>query len=88
MTVRRGVLLETAKSTQKVHQQRTVPANFGLLPNGVLCLRDGPGRCDRDQAFVRKAPDSAAPPSQGRCLVIDGKLHPRFLKDGTSRYNS
>ncbi|APX13363.1 phosphodiester glycosidase family protein [Tateyamaria omphalii] len=62
------------------------PGNFGLLPNGILCLR--PGRADvfETLAFVEQAPDCTYATQSGPMLVIDGALHPRFLPDSTSRY--
>ncbi len=62
------------------------PGNFGLLPNGVLCLR--PGRADVYETlrFVDEAPDCAHATQSGPMLVIDGALHPRFLPDSTSRF--
>lgn len=62
------------------------PGNFGLVPNGVFCIR--PERADvyETLAFDRKAPDCAHATQSGPMLVIDGELHPRFLPDGTSRY--
>jgi uncharacterized protein YigE (DUF2233 family) len=62
------------------------PGNFGLVPNGLLCL-------DAEGAFVletlaydsgARACDSAT--QSGPMLVIDGELHPRFLPDSDSRY--
>jgi len=62
------------------------PGNFGLLPNGVFCIR--PGRADviETLAFVRDTPDCTYATQSGPMLVIDGALHPRFLPDSTSRY--
>lgn len=62
------------------------PGNFGLVPNGVFCIRKGRAdvieskRSQRDKTACRHASQS------GPMLVIDGKLHPRFLPDSTSRY--
>jgi uncharacterized protein YigE (DUF2233 family) len=62
------------------------PGNFGLLPNGLLCL-------NAEGAFVvetlayeagERSCDSAT--QSGPMLVIDGELHPRFLPDSDSRY--
>ncbi|MEH6673968.1 MAG: phosphodiester glycosidase family protein [Sulfitobacter sp.] len=80
-----GYYLENGKEHQKVISSDG-PGNFGLLPNGVLCLRDGRADVIETKAFVRKAPDCRSATQSGPMLVIDGKLHPRFLKDGTSRY--
>ena len=62
------------------------PGNFGLLPNGVLCLR--PKRADviETRRFIETAPDCTYATQSGPMLVIDGELHPRFLPDSTSRY--
>ena len=62
------------------------PGNFGLLPNGVFCIR--PGRADviETLAYVKRAPGCTYATQSGPMLVIDGALHPRFLPDSTSRY--
>ena len=80
-----GYYLEQGKELQGVVTS-SGPGNFGLLPNGVLCLRDGRADVIETTAFQRRAPDCTSATQSGPMLVIDGKLHPRFLKDGTSRY--
>ncbi len=62
------------------------PGNFGLLPNGVFCIR--PRRADVIETlrFIRQAPGCTYATQSGPMLVIDGALHPRFLADSTSRY--
>jgi uncharacterized protein YigE (DUF2233 family) len=62
------------------------PGNFGLLPNGVLCLREGRADVFETRAFLRAGPACDSATQSGPMLVIDGELHPRFLEDGTSRY--
>ncbi|MFT6023480.1 MAG: hypothetical protein ACI9PY_001597 [Ascidiaceihabitans sp.] len=62
------------------------PGNFGLLPNGILCLRDGRADVVETLRFQREAPNCRHATQSGPMLVIDGELHPRFLADGTSRY--
>ena len=62
------------------------PGNFGLLPNGVLCLRDGRADVIETLRFEREAPECRDATQSGPMLVIDGELHPRFLPDSTSRY--
>lgn len=63
------------------------PGNFGMLPNGVFCIRtDGSYAVIESRAF-RTAPPACRHASQsGPMLVIDGQLHPRFLADSPSRY--
>ena len=62
------------------------PGNFGLLPNGILCLRAGRADVFETLDYVAHAPDCTFATQSGPMLVIDGELHPRFLPDSTSRY--
>ncbi|MGJ8545704.1 MAG: phosphodiester glycosidase family protein [Sulfitobacter sp.] len=80
-----GLYTEAGKTAQSVITSAG-PGNFGLLPNGVLCLR--PGRADVFETlrFTKAAPDCRDATQSGPMLVIDGALHPRFLKDGSSKY--
>jgi uncharacterized protein YigE (DUF2233 family) len=62
------------------------PGNFGLLPNGVLCLSPGRAQVIETLRYVDRQPDCTHATQSGPMLVIDGALHPRFLPDSTSRY--
>lgn len=62
------------------------PGNFGLVPNGVFCIREGRADVFETKAFQTEKPECIYATQSGPMLVIDGALHPRFLKDGTSRY--
>lgn len=62
------------------------PGNFGLLPNGVLCINDTDARVYETLRFVDAASVCRDATQSGPMLVIDGDLHPRFLPDGTSKY--
>lgn len=62
------------------------PGNFGLLPNGVFCIREGRADVFETLTFVDQAPQCRFATQSGPMLVIDGELHPRFLPDSTSRY--
>jgi uncharacterized protein YigE (DUF2233 family) len=61
------------------------PGNFGLLPNGVLCLRDGSAAIVESRTYAENPPDCRHATQSGPMLVIDGELHPRFIPDGSSR---
>lgn len=63
---------------------RAGPGNFGMLPNGVLCIG---ARVDVMETlrFAQTAPDCRHATQSGPMLVIDGALHPRFLPDSDSR---
>ena len=73
-------------------QQRTAlvtragPGNFGLLPNGVFCIRDGRADVIETLRYAEDRPACRDASQSGPMLVIDGDLHPRFLKDSDSRY--
>lgn len=60
------------------------PGNFGMLPNGVLCLGDGTAAVVETLAYDRARPDCRYASQSGPMLVIEGALHPRFLPDSTS----
>ena len=62
------------------------PGNFGLLPNGVLCIKDGRFRVVESRAFAAEGPDCDHATQSGPMLVIDGDLHPRFLPGSSSRF--
>lgn len=80
-----GLYIEAGREAQEVIMSAG-PGNFGLLPNGVLCLRDGRADVFETQRYVAEAPDCRDATQSGPMLVIDGALHPRFLEDATSRY--
>ena len=80
-----GYYLENGTEYQSVISSDG-PGNFGLLPNGVLCLRKGRADVFETMRFLTESPDCTSATQSGPMLVINGKLHPRFLKDGTSRY--
>ncbi len=62
------------------------PGNFGLLPNGLFCIRMGRADVIETLRFVDEAPQCRDATQSGPMLVIDGALHPRFLPDSDSRY--
>ena len=62
------------------------PGNFGMLPNGVLCLNDGIAQVYETLRYAEDKPTCRDANQSGPMLVINGELHPRFLKDSDSRY--
>lgn len=62
------------------------PGNFGLLPNGVFCLREDRADVFETLTFLQQNPTCRDATQSGPMLVIDGALHPRFLEDGTSQF--
>ncbi len=78
-----GLYIENGKRVQTLSTKGGT-GNFHLLPNGVFWIKDGRAGVTESKAFSKKAisPDHAT--QSGPMLVIDGKLHPRFLKDSDS----
>lgn len=62
------------------------PGNFGLLPNGVFCIREDRADVIETLAFIRQSPKCVHATQSGPMLVIDGDLHQRFLPDSDSRF--
>jgi uncharacterized protein YigE (DUF2233 family) len=62
------------------------PGNFGLLPNGIFCIREDRADVIETLAYEAARPDCIHATQSGPMLVIDGELHPRFLIDSESRY--
>jgi len=62
------------------------PGNFGLLPNGIFCIRDGRADVIETRDYLVRKPACRHATQSGPMLVIEGRLHPRFLPDSTSRF--
>ncbi len=80
-----GLYIEDGQQVTRI-VTRAGPGNFGLLPNGVLCLEAGAARIAESRAFADDPPDCRDATQSGPMLVIDGALHPRFLPESTSRF--
>jgi uncharacterized protein YigE (DUF2233 family) len=63
---------------------RAGPGNFGMLPNGVFCIRLRGFAVIESRAYAARAQDCRAASQSGPMLVIDGALHPRFVPDSLS----
>lgn len=62
------------------------PGNFGLLPNGIFCVLQGRAQVIETKRYLKDRPRCRHASQSGPMLVIDGRLHPRFLPDSDSRY--
>lgn len=80
-----GLYIEDGVEVQRLITSEG-PGNFGLLPNGVLCLREGRADVFETQRYAAEQPQCTSATQSGPMLVIDGALHPRFLPDSTSRF--
>lgn len=75
-----GLYIENGKTLKKLNTVENAYGNFYMQPNGVFYIND------KNEAFV-KTSKQLAPNEQikyasqsGPMLLIDGKLHPKFMK--------
>jgi len=59
--------------------------NFHMKPNGVLYVAGETAGILETGAFLRRRPQAEFATQSGPLLVIDGRLHPRFSREGASR---
>jgi uncharacterized protein YigE (DUF2233 family) len=79
-----GLYVENGKLVKKLNR-RGGGGNFHLKPNGVFYVKDGIASVMETEAFARAGvkPDFAS--QSGPMLVINGRIHPKFSENGTSR---
>ena len=65
---------------------REGPGNFGLLPNGVFCFNKKEFLILETESFATSKIQCQYATQSGPLLVIDGKIHPKFIKNGTSKF--
>jgi len=80
-----GLMIQDGRQLHAINR-RAGGGNFHLLPNGVFLVRtDGKAEVVPTDRF-QPSPDIAFATQSGPMLLIDGKVHPRFDQDGSSRY--
>lgn len=79
-----GLFVQDGRTSKKI-VTREGPGNFGLLPNGVFCVRGDRADVIESRAFAADPPACDQATQSGPMLVIDGALHPRFLPNSPSR---
>jgi prepilin-type processing-associated H-X9-DG protein len=79
-----GLYVEDGAQSKKLNR-RNGGGNFHLKPNGVFYVKDGKPVVQETEAFAKSGvkPDFAT--QSGPMLVINGKIHPKFSPNGTSR---
>ena len=58
--------------------------NFHVMPNGVFYISADRAAVAETKAFLKQRPQADLATQSGPMLVIDGRLHPRFDRRGTS----
>ena len=80
-----GLAIVEGKQKRAINRRKG-GGNFHLMPNGVFqVLKDGRAEVVTSERWMPSASLRLATQS-GPMLVVDGKLHPAFDRDGTSRY--
>jgi uncharacterized protein YigE (DUF2233 family) len=79
-----GLAIVEGKQKHAINRKKG-GGNFHLMPNGVFQIRDGRAEVVTSKAW-RPSPAIRFATQSGPMLVIDGKLHPAFEPDGTSRH--
>ena len=80
-----GLAIVDGKQKRAINR-RTGGGNFHLMPNGVFQVhKDGRAEVVTTEQW-KPSPSIRFATQSGPMLVIDGKLHPAFDRDGTSRY--
>lgn len=78
-----GLHVEDGEQLKAINT-RSGPGNFHMLPNGVFFMQGNRAGVLTTPAFVERGikPDLAT--QSGPMLVIDGALHPRFIRESSS----
>ncbi|MEN3931208.1 phosphodiester glycosidase family protein [Microvirga sp. W0021] len=79
-----GLYVEKKVELHKINL-RKASGNFHLQPNGVFYINDGKAGIMESSRFASSHLKVDYATQSGPMLVINNKLHPRFLKDSTSR---
>ena len=80
-----GLAIVEGKQKRAINRRKG-GGNFHLMPNGVFQVhRDGRAEVVTTEQW-KPSPSIRLATQSGPMLVIDGKLHPAFDRDGTSRY--
>jgi uncharacterized protein YigE (DUF2233 family) len=79
-----GYYIEDGVVVKKLNR-RNGGGNFHLKPNGVFFIKGNKVAVMETEAFAKSGikPDFAS--QSGPMLVVDGKIHPKFSPNGTSR---
>ncbi|GAA4016843.1 phosphodiester glycosidase family protein [Sphingomonas swuensis] len=81
-----GLAIAEGKELKPLNKRTNGGGNFHLQPNGVFLVRaDGRAEVVTTGAY-RANPSIRFATQSGPMLVIDGKVNPRFSRDGSSQY--
>jgi uncharacterized protein YigE (DUF2233 family) len=78
-----GLLVEGGKELKAANTRRG-PGNFHMKPNGVFYIDGKRAGVMETDAFLKKRPRAKYATQSGPMLVINGKIHPRFVGSSDS----
>ncbi|MBS1301898.1 phosphodiester glycosidase family protein [Loktanella sp. SALINAS62] len=78
-----GLYIENGEQTAPLITSNG-PGNFGLLPNGLLCLTDDTAHVIESLTYETNQTACRDASQSGPMLVINGALHPDFMEDSDS----
>lgn len=79
-----GLYVESGETLQQANTADG-PGNFHMKPNGVFFVRDGEAGVLVTERFLAEAPDVELATQSGPMLVIEGRIHHRFIPHSRSR---
>ena len=79
-----GLYVENGQALKRLSTANG-PGNFSMKPNGVFYVDGKSAGVLETGAFARRKLKPAFATQSGPMLVINGRLHPRFLANATSR---
>jgi uncharacterized protein YigE (DUF2233 family) len=79
-----GLYVEGGKQLKKANR-RDGPGNFHMKPNGIFYIAGDAAGVAETEAYLKRRINADYASQSGPMLVIDGKIHPKFSADGTSR---
>ena len=74
------------ENRRKLHEAdtRSGATNFHMKPNGVFWIGDGVAGVTETSRYLASPPPARYATQSGPMLVVDGKIHPKILPNGTS----
>jgi len=79
-----GLYVENGRELKRI-STADGPGNFSMKPNGVFYVDGKTAGVLETKTYLRRRLKPMFATQSGPMLVVDGKLHPRFLEDSTSR---
>jgi uncharacterized protein YigE (DUF2233 family) len=75
------------ENRRKLHEADTRggATNFHMKPNGVFWVGDGVVGVTETSRYLANTPGASYATQSGPMLVVDGKIHPKIRRNGTSR---